>query len=112
MQMDLSAEALLSQLGYSKTDSSLEQMEKIIDNTSEFDRFSKHLLSLNDNLASIKGFVGMSSTQDSLKIKGSDCTAKEICEEFRYTVESWANKYKIDIEKVENKPTYYIIGRK
>jgi len=79
MQIDLSAEALLSQLGYSKTESSIEQMEKIIDNTSEFDKFSKHLLSLNDHLAPIKGFIGMSSTQNNLKIKGSDCTSKEIC---------------------------------
>jgi len=112
MQIDLSAEALLSQLGYSKTESSLEQMEKIIDNTSEFDKFSKHLLSLNDHLAPIKGFVGMSSTQDNLKIKGSDCISKEVCEQFRDTVEDWADKYKVDIEKVKDKPTYYIIGRK
>jgi hypothetical protein len=112
MQIDLSAEALLSQLGYSKTESSLEQMEKIIDNTSEFDKFSKHLLSLNDHLAPIKGFIGMSSTQNNLKIKGSDCTSKEICEEFKDTVESWADKYKVNIEKVKDKPTYYIIGHK
>ena len=112
MQIDLSAEALLSQLGYSKTENSLEQMEKIIDNTSEFDRFSKHLLSLNDNLASIKGFVGMSNTQDSLKIKGSDCTAVEISDKFEETVESWANKYKVELAKVDNKPTYYIIGHR
>ena len=112
MQIDLSAEALLSQLGYSKTENSLEQMEKIIDNTSEFDRFSKHLLSLNDHLAPIKGFIGMSSTKDNLKIKGSKDTSTEISEKFTDTVESWADKYKIDIKKVKDRPTYYIIGHR
>jgi hypothetical protein len=112
MQIDLSAEALLSQLGYSKTESSVEQMEKIIDNTHEFDRFSKHLLSLNDNLAHIKGFITMSNSQDNLKIKGSQDLSSEISDEFIEAVEGWADKYKVELEKVDNKPTYYIIGQK
>jgi alpha-D-ribose 1-methylphosphonate 5-triphosphate diphosphatase PhnM len=112
MQLDLSAEALLSQLGYSKTENSLEQMEKIMNNTKQFDKFSKHLLSLNDHLAPIKGFVAMSSTQDILKIKGSKHLSSEISEKFTQTVEHWADKYKVEIEKVEKKPTYYIIGHK
>jgi len=111
MQIDLSAEALLSQLGYSKTENSVQQMEKIIDNTSKFNKFSKHLLSLNDNLAHIKGFVAMSNSQNNLKIKGSQDLSSEMANEFTNTVESWANKYKVDIKKVENKPTYYIIGQ-
>ncbi|HHD80419.1 MAG TPA: hypothetical protein ENK99_02240 [Campylobacterales bacterium] len=111
MQIDLSAEALLSQLGYSKTENSIQQMKKIINNTKQFDKFAKHILSLNDKLAPIKGFVAMSNSQNSLKIKGSQDLSSEMANEFINAVESWANKYKVDIEKVENKPTYYIVGQ-
>jgi len=111
MQIDLSAEALLSQLGYSKTENSLKQMEQIIDNTKRFNKFSKHLLSLHDNLAHTKGFIAMSNSQKNLKIKGSEDLSSEISNEFTKIVEDWADKYKVEIEKVENKPTYYIIGQ-
>jgi len=111
MHIDLSAEALLSQLGYSKTEHSIEQMEKIINNTNKFEKFSNHILSLNDSLARVKGFVAMSNSQNNLKIKGSKDTSQEIEKEFTDTVEDWSKKYKVEIEKVQNKPTYYIIGQ-
>ena len=111
MNIDLTPEVLLSQLGYSKTEQSIQQMKKIINNTNNFKNFSNHILSLNDNLAPFKGFVAMSNSQDNLKIKGSEDTSSEIKEAFKNKVENWAKKYKVKVQRVSNKPTYYIIGQ-
>ncbi len=111
MNIDLTPEALLSQLGYSKTEYSIKQMERIIKNTNNFERFSRHILSLHDNLAPIKGFIAMSNSQDNFKIKASEDVSPEISDEFNNKVKKWAKKYKVKIKKVSNKPTYYILGQ-
>lgn len=110
MHIDLSPEALLKQLDYSATEQSIEQMKRTIDNTKGFDSFSKHILSLHDELAHIRGVVALSSSKDVFKIKGSEETSKEIQEEFKNLVAHWSEKYKINIEQVGKKPTYYILG--
>jgi hypothetical protein len=111
MNIDLTPEALLLQLGYSKTEHSIQHMKKIINNTNKFEKFSNHILSLHDNLAKMKGFIAMSNSHDNLKIKGSQDISHEVSEEFQEKVEKWATKYKVKIKKVSNKPTYYIIGQ-
>ena len=111
MDINLTAEALLTQLGYSKTEQSIQQMEKTIKNTKGFKHFSKHLLSLHDQLAHLKGFVALSNSKDVIKIKRSEAISKEMEDEFTNLVEGWAKKYKVQIEQVANKPTYYIIGQ-
>jgi len=111
MNLELTPEALLTQLGYTKTDKAVEQIKKTIANTKGFENFSKHILALHDELAHLKGVVALSNSKDVFKIKGSDNTSKEIQEEFSELVNHWANKYKIETEKVANKPTYYILGQ-
>ncbi len=111
MHLELTPEALLTQLGYSKTDKSIEQIKKTIANTKGFENFSKHILSLHDELAHLKGVVALSNSKDVFKIKGSENTSKEIQEEFSELVNHWAKKYKIETEKVADKPTYYILGQ-
>lgn len=69
MQLDVSAEVILSQLGYSKNDASLQQAEKIINSTSNFDKFSKHIFTLNDHLKKMNAYVALSNKSDYLKIK-------------------------------------------
>ncbi len=49
MQLDISPEVLLSQLGYAKSESSLNQAKKVMNETKDFDKFSKHIISLNDH---------------------------------------------------------------
>ena len=110
MQINLTPEALLSQLGYSKTEQSIEQIKKTIQNTEGFENFSKHILALHDQLAPIKGFIAMSNSQNVFKIKCSEDVSDEIKEEFTNLVNHWAVKYKVELQKVANKPTYYIIG--
>ena len=111
MNIDLTPEALLKQLGYSATEQSVEQIKKAIGNTKGFEKFSKHLLSLHDELAHLKALVALSSSKDVFKIKGSVETSDEIQEEFTQLVKKWSEKYKIRLEQVANKPTYYIIGQ-
>ncbi len=112
MHLDLTPEALLIQLGYSKNEHTLDQMNKIIDNTEGFEHFSQHLLSFNDTLAVEKGFIAMSNSEDHLKIKCHEDSSADNLSAFTEQVEHWANKYKVSVEKVDNKNTYYIIGQK
>ena len=111
MNIDLSPEALLKQLGYAKTEQSISQIKKAIDNTKGFENFSKHLLSLHDELAHLKALVALSSSKDVFKIKASVETSEEIQKEFTQLIKKWSEKYKITLEQVANKPTYYIIGQ-
>ena len=111
MQIDVSAEVILSQLGYSKSESSLKQAEKMISTTNNFDKFSKHIFSLNDHLKKMNAYVGLSNKTDYLKIKCDENDADEILEEFHQEVSHWANKYHVELQQLDSKPIYYIIGR-
>ena len=111
MQLELSPEALLKQLGYTESAQSVEQMKRTIDNTNGFENFSKHILALHDELAHLKGVVALSNSKDVFKIKGSADTSKEIQAEFDELVQHWSKKYKVTIAQVGNKPTYYILGQ-
>lgn len=110
MQLDISPEVLLSQLGYAKSDSSLKQAEKIINTTKDFSKFSKHIISLNDHLKKMNAYVALSNSNDYLKIKCDDHDADEILEEFHEEVTNWATKYHVELKKLDSKPVYYILG--
>lgn len=109
MQIEMSAEVLLKQLKLSVTEKNIKQAEMILANTKGLEYFYKHLFSFNDNLAHIDGFIAPSSSVDLLKVKfhGSDETYKK---NFHEAVEHFAKKYKVAIDPVEGKDTYYIKG--
>jgi protein subunit release factor A len=110
MQLDVSAEVILSQLGYSKNDASLQQAEKIINSTSNFDKFSKHIFTLNDHLKKMNAYIALSNKSDFLKIKCDENDSNEILEEFHNEVSHWANKYNVKLEKLDARHIYYILG--
>ncbi|MEA2029101.1 MAG: hypothetical protein U9N49_09010 [Campylobacterota bacterium] len=110
MHLDVTAEMLLLELGYNKTDTTLGQMQDIIDNTRGFDKFAKHIISLNENLKHMKAYIAISNSLNYLKIKCDDNDAAEILEEFHETVNKWSVKYHVEVQKVKNKEVYYIIG--
>ena len=112
MHLDLTPEALLTQLGYTKNEHELNQMNKIISNTNGFDHFSQHILSFNDALAIEKGFIAMSNSEDHFKIKCHVDPSADNLSAFTELVKHWAGKYKVELKKVDNKNTYYIIGQK
>jgi len=111
MHLDLTAEALLAQLGYTKTEQTLIQMNNIIKNTNNFEKFSQHLPSFNDALAIEKGFIAMSNSENYLKIKCEEDTSADNLSAFTALVEHCADKYKLELMQVANKNTYYIIGQ-
>jgi len=111
MSINVTSENLLTQLGYSTSETALKQVSNIINNTLGFDKFSKHIISLNDELKHLGGFVAMSNSHDYFKIKLDDATS-ELIGDFRDVVEKWSQKYKVQLQKVENRETYYIIGQK
>ena len=110
MQLDISPEVLLSQLGYSKSDSSLKQAEQVMNETKNFTKFSKHIISLNDHLKKMNAYVALSNSSDYLKIKCDENDANEIIEEFHEEVSHWADKYNVSLQKIDSKPVYYILG--
>jgi len=112
MHLDLTPEALLTQLGYTNTDQTLKQMNNIIANTEGFDKFSQHIFSFNDALAVEKSFIAMSNSENYLKIKCHEDSSADNLSAFTDMVKHWADKYKLELKKVENKNTYYIIGHK
>lgn len=110
MHLDVSAEVLLLQLGYTKTENSLLQAQKMIDNTKGFEKFSKHIISLHDNIKKMNAYIALSSTTDYFKIKCDKNDAPEILEEFHNEVAHWSNKYNVEIKRLHKKHVYYILG--
>ena len=113
MHLDITPEVLVSQLNIGKTNSSLDQVTKAIENTKEFNKFSKHIISLNDKLKHMNGFLALSNSVPHFKIKCDAANdSQEIIQEFTDEVKHWANKYNVELQKVDNKDVYYIIGIK
>ena len=110
MHIELTPEAILNQLDYTYSTTLHQQVDKIISNTKNFDKFSKHFLTLKDNLKHINGFIALSNNNDLFKIKIEPSESKNFHEEFHEIVNKWSDKYNIELQKVENKDVYYILG--
>ena len=110
MHIDITPENLLIQLEYPATSATMEQMKAIINNTKDFEKFSKHILSLNDELKHLGGFIAMSNSSKYLKIKTKYSRIEDVTP-FVEALEKWSNKYKISLRRVEGKDTFYIIGQ-
>ncbi len=112
MHLEITPEVIVSQLEVGKTEASIEQAAKAMKNTKDFDKFAKHIISLNDKLKHMQGFVSLSNTEPYFKIKcDSEHESPEIIEEFTQEVKHWSEKYDVELQKVNNKDVYYIIGR-
>ena len=109
MHIRTTPENLLVQFGYPVKEATLAQMRRIIDNTKNFDSFSKHIFSLSDELKHFDAIIAPSNSKDYLKIKCHSPIQSEI-EAFREVIEHWSEKYKVTLKKVDGKETYYIIG--
>ncbi len=107
----MSHEALLVQLGYNLSESTLAKLERVIQNTTGFEHIQKHLVSLHDALKLHNAFVALSNNNDYFKIKMEENT-KENSEETQAIIGKWAEKYKVTLEKVPYKNTYYVLGYK
>ena len=110
MSIKANIENILIQFNYPVNDATTKQLENIIDNTDNFFDFAQHLFSLSDDLKAVNAVVAMSNSKNYLKIKSNSKIDSEI-DKFNEIVDFWANKFKVTVEKIENKNTYYIIGK-
>ena len=107
--MKYTIDAMLTQLGYTINESVKKQMENIINNTKNFMDIQKHIIQLNDALKPFQAYIAMSNSNNYLKIKNE--SPKESLKKVDEMIQEWAKKYKINLQKVENKETYYILGK-
>jgi len=101
----------LVQLGYPVKEATLSQLERIIKNTDGFDKFAKHIISLNDEIKKYSAIVALSNSKDYLKIKCDSQKPNDI-EAFKDVVSNWSSKYKVALKQLEGKNSYYILGMK
>ncbi len=102
-------ETVLNQLGYIPNEALAEQLSRIEKNTAGYEKIIKHILDLHEALKTDESFVALSNSNDYFKIKidaNSDVSAADALEKINH----FAEKYKVALQKVEGKPTYYIIG--
>jgi len=111
MHIEITAENMLIQLGYPTNDALMKQMNRAIETTDNFDMFSKHILSLKDEIAHFDGYIALSNSKDLLKIK-CDATSDEIIKAYKDALRHWSDKYKVTLEQVGNTNTYYILGHR
>ncbi|MEA1917985.1 MAG: hypothetical protein U9N42_10745 [Campylobacterota bacterium] len=104
-------EAILNQLGYSPNEALKEQMDAIVKNTNEFKKIEKHIYDLHNILKVDDSYVAMSNSFNYLKIK-LQAKSPELLEEAHEKVQHFADKFKVELKKVEGHETYYIIGFK
>ncbi len=102
-------DAMLTQLGYVPNDALLNQLERIEKNTAGYEKIQKHIMDLNDHLKVDDSYVAMSNSNDYFKIK-IESTSPEMAQEAHEKIQHFSEKYKVTVEKVDKKETYYIIG--
>ena len=110
MHLELTPEAILAQLGYNQTEQNFNKVEKILSKTSNIKDFLPHLPSFADALAVEKGFIALSNSKDYFKIKCDADSSATNEEAFHELVSHWSDKYKLQLQRVVGKNTYYIIG--
>jgi len=110
MSIKANIENLLVQLKYPVNEATTKQLEAIANETNEFFTIANHLFTLRDNLAPVNGLVALSNSVNRIKIKSLSNSESEI-KKFEEIVKKWANKYKVNLQKVEGKNTYYILGK-
>jgi len=102
-------DAMLTQLGYAPNDALLSQLKRIESNTSGYEKIQKHIMDLHDHLKVDGSYVAMSNTNDCFKIK-IEAQSPEIAQEAHEKIKHFRDKFKVTLNKLDNKETYYIVG--
>jgi len=104
----MTSEAMLKQLGYTPNEALEKQLEAIEKNTTDYTKIQKHIVDLHDALQVNKAYVALSNSKDYFKIKIE--STGEFAEEAHEKIKRFAEKFKVTLEKLPNKETYYILG--
>ncbi len=102
-------EAMLTQLGYAPNEALVDQLKRIENNTTGYEKIQKHIMDLHDHLRVDGSFVALSNSEDYFKIK-VEASSKELAQEAHEKIRHFSSKFKVTIQKLENKETYYISG--
>ena len=102
-------DAMLNQLGYTPNDALLQQLQRIENNTVGYEKIRKHIMDLHDHLKVDGSFVALSNSEDCFKIK-IEAPSPELTQEAHEKVRHFSDKFKVTVNKLENKETYYIVG--
>jgi len=94
---------LLKQLGYNEDN--LKDLEIVEKHTPGFEKIKNHLISLNDKLKHLNGFIAFSSSVPHFKIK-INTDIKEFLKEAEEIIEHWAKKYNVELERVKENVFY------
>lgn len=102
-------DAMLTQLGYVANNALIEQLQRIEENTVGYEKIQKHIMDLHDHLKVDDAYVAMSNTNDCFKIK-IESSSPQMAEEAHEKVQHFSDKFKVTLNKLDNKETYYIVG--
>jgi len=102
-------DAMLTQLGYAPNEALLNQLEKIEENTAGYEKIKKHIMDLHDHLKIDDSFVALSNSENYFKIK-IEAKSPELSKEAHEKVKRFSDKFKVKVNKLNNKETYYILG--
>ena len=102
-------DAMLIQLGYAPNEALVEQLEKIEENTVGYEKIQKHIMDLHDHLKVNNAYVALSNSNNYFKIK-IESNSEELALEAHDKVQHFSEKFKVSVEKLQNKETYYIKG--
>jgi len=107
--MQLQRDAMLKQLGYVPNEALLDQLGRIEENTHGYEKIQKHIMDLHDHLKVDGSYVAMSNSEDYFKVK-VEAVSDELAEEAHEKIKHFSDKFKVKVNKLENKETYYILG--
>ena len=102
-------EAMLTQLGYAPNEALIKQLEEIENNTPGYEKIQKHIMDLHDHLKVNNAFVALSNSNTHFKIK-VDSPTPELAEEAHEKIQHFSEKFKVTINQLDKKETYYIVG--
>jgi hypothetical protein len=105
----MQSSAMLNQLGYTPNDILIGQFQKIKANTPGYEKIEKHIMDLHNAMKPLNSYVAMSNSNDYLKIK-VEAISSALKEEAFEKIEHFAQKFKVELKKVDGKDTFYILG--
>lgn len=102
-------ESILNQLGYKPNDALREQLRRTADKTVGYEKIAKHIMDLHEHLKVNNSFVALSNSYDCFKIK-IETTNHELELEAHEKIRRFSEKFKVKVDQLDNKKTYYIVG--
>lgn len=106
----MNEEGILVSLGYNASEPTIQQLRRILSQCDLEENELERIVALNDKIKPYGAYIAMSNSNDYFKIKNEPDT-EELRKVVRDTIFAWSEKYRLKLQKVDGKETYYITGR-